>query len=525
MKKIMLLTGLEVVLLLASQANIFALDIAWQEISRGNTEIKAVLVEQDNPDTIYFGEKNSVFKTQDSGLNWKRVLSIKGKNSGINFLYSDPQDKRSIFAATGNGLFHSANCGDNWKNTFKGKNYLENYCSVLAVLHSRIFLGTRGGLFVSKDLGRSWHKEGSRLGGSQILAIFSNVKDLKSIYVTSVDGVFVSKDAGESWERIFLTLCREESNPGEEEPFENKEKEAGYSGIRYFTIDPNNPSTLYLATTAGILRSENKGKNWQKFTDYGLLSKDIALVLFSPTGDLYALTKSGVFKFQSERWFELSFNLPASKMNYLAIGNKNNVFAACDNGLFKSELQPHLDVRQANSISGYYNKEPKIDEIQEAAIKYAEVEPQKIIQWRRLAAKKALLPQVSLGLDRNTTDLWHWEGGSSTKNDDDILRRGRDSLDWDVSLNWDLSDLIWNDAQTAIDVRSRLMVELREDILDEVTKLYFERIRLKMELDNLSIEDRKKRFDKELRLLELTASLDALTGGYFSKHLKSRSQA
>jgi hypothetical protein len=79
--------------------------------------------------------------------------------------------------------------------------------------------------------------------------------------------------------------------------------------------------------------------------------------------------------------------------------------------------------------------------------------------------------------------------------------------------------LVWNDAQTSIDVRSRLMVELRDDILDEVTKLYFERIRVKMELNNLTIEDRKKRAEKELKLQELTASLDALTGGYFSSHL------
>lgn len=64
------------------------------------------------------------------------------------------------------------------------------------------------------------------------------------------------------------------------------------------------------------------------------------------------------------------------------------------------------------------------------------------------------------------------------------------------------------------------MVQLRDDILDEVTKIYFERLRVKMELDNLSIEDRKKRFEKELKLQELTASLDAFTGGYFSQQIK-----
>ena len=63
------------------------------------------------------------------------------------------------------------------------------------------------------------------------------------------------------------------------------------------------------------------------------------------------------------------------------------------------------------------------------------------------------------------------------------------------------------------------MVELRDDILDEVTKLYFERIRVKMEINNLTIEDNRKRSEKELKLQELTASLDALTGGYFSAHI------
>ena len=130
-----------------------------------------------------------------------------------------------------------------------------------------------------------------------------------------------------------------------------------------------------------------------------------------------------------------------------------------------------------------------------------------------------MLPQLSIGFDRNSADLWHWEGGSTTKADDDILQRGRDTIDWDISLSWDLGELIWNEDQTSIDVRSRLLVELRDDILDQVTKLYFERRRIRGELDEISLENRKKRRELGLRLEELTAQLDALTGGYFSEQM------
>ncbi len=56
--------------------------------------------------------------------------------------------------------------------------------------------------------------------------------------------------------------------------------------------------------------------------------------------------------------------------------------------------------------------------------------------------------------------------------------------------------------------------------MDQVNKLYFERLRVKSELDNLGIEDKNKRFDKQLRLEELTASLDSLTAGYYSEQLQ-----
>ena len=91
---------------------------------------------------------------------------------------------------------------------------------------------------------------------------------------------------------------------------------------------------------------------------------------------------------------------------------------------------------------------------------------------------------------------------------------------WDVSLSWDLGDLIWNTDQTTIDSRSKLMVELRESILDQVTRLYFERRRIQLALMAGTIEDPQIMLDQQMRLEELTALIDAYTGGEFSKRLQ-----
>ena len=62
-------------------------------------------------------------------------------------------------------------------------------------------------------------------------------------------------------------------------------------------------------------------------------------------------------------------------------------------------------------------------------------------------------------------------------------------------------------------------VELRQDILAEITKLYFDRRRLQVEIllnPKVDIHQKTKRL---IRLAELTAAIDGLTGGFLSRAL------
>ncbi len=497
--------------------SLFAQDFTWENLGKENRNFSTVLVSIQDSRIIFSAGSGNILKSENAGKDWRRVLTLRSQSSKINDLVMDKLNPNVVYAATDNGLYRSTDLGEHWERVFRGKNYLENQCVSIGVIGQTVLVGTQGGLFVSQDSGRSWYKHKAGIGASGILNIDTGLGRNNIIYLAAQNGIFKSLDQGRSWEKIlagYRSQLSEEEVSGEDEHLAS-----GQSKIRFVRQDKYNPARLYYSSQQGVYLSLNSGHSWQKLTDYGLLDSDIKMLCLSDSLGIVALSASGVFVFKEERWWEISIGLVAQQLNFLALDNTDNIYVAADQGIYKSSQNQPVSLGPTWLLKEYYKNEPDIRSLQQAAIKYAEVSPEKISQWRKAATKKAFLPRINFGLDRNSTDLWHWEGGSTVLSNDDILRRGKDSLDWDISLAWDLSELFWNDAQVSIDVRSKLMVELRNDILDQLNKLYFERLRIKNELDNLAIEDQKKRFQKQLKLEELTAALDSLTGGYYSGQL------
>lgn len=497
---------------------LLAQDLVWEDMSRGNSNIQVVLVNPLDNKIIFAGSAGNLLKSDNAGESWRSVLTIRSGMRNINALAMDTFNRDLVYAATDNGLYRSSNSGNRWERIFKGKNELENQCTAIFNTAEAIFVGTKTGLFISRDNGRSWHRQEAGIGKDAVLNIDAAGKQKTVIYLAATSGIFKSMDNGKNWEKIFISYSRQ--GAGDEPADGEGSAPEKTSDLRFVKAGINNINLAYFSCAKGVYKSLDQGKSWEKSDEYGLLNRDVKVLCLSENSQIFALSQSGVFSHEDARWAEVSFGLDAGRLSYFTFDSKSHIYIAGEKGLFKANLNSRSVPLRQTLVQEYLKYEPKIREVQEAAIKYAEVSPEKISAWRKKAAKKALLPQVNIGLDRNSTDLWHWEGGSATKDSDDTLRRGQDSIDWDVSLTWDFSDLIWNDAQTSIDVRSKLMVELRDDILDQVNKLYFERLRVKSELDNLAIEDRSKRFDKQLKLEELTASLDSLTAGYYSDQLR-----
>lgn len=239
-------------------------------------------------------------------------------------------------------------------------------------------------------------------------------------------------------------------------------------------------------------------------------------------------------------------------------------------------------------MEALFAHEPSYQEIQQVAMRYAEVHPDKIAAWRQGASLRAFLPRVDYDYDlRRYTDAYtrsriqdsydtqvQKETGQTlseedkfTRQYDEHYREDRDELAWDtreqwsrdadmgwsssvtnrdetgtridnddrdrsyrdtrwrVRLTWDLRDFLYDSDQPRISNEARRLVELRQDVLQEINTYFFDRRRAQIEMLFSPPDDVRSKIDLQLQIARVTASVDALTGGYLSAALeKSKSK-
>ncbi len=534
------------------------LPAAWKKLplTLGDPEARRILALADSNATILIGTAHGLYRFSQKDETSRRVLSLPGSQSKVNFLY---YIERGVFAAMDAGLFFSFDDGQTWKRIFYSADATIRQCLAVLVDGDTIYLGTTRGLFHKNFSDPSWQdspwqKERKWLPEEIITSLAS---DDEYVYIGTDRKLYRIWKQRDEIQQVFSLLDKEGEN---EIPTAGESPDVlASSQIKQLQVAFRESPRLYLATTRGIFESVNQGRSWTRWNSDSLPFEALTSFLVvqddAASAGVFVSTTQGVFQYDqdNQRWLPLYKGMETYKVNFLTQGPDQTIYVATDRGVFfmvrlasfahhlgeanhpervtsvarkesKGLLVSGTGTELNNSVpvpapdyavlEDHFHHEPSIHEVQEMAVHYAEVHPDKIQGWRKKAQSRALLPTVSVGLDRSATELLHWDTGANPDN----LLKGRDFLDWDVSLTWDLGDFIWNPDQTSIDSRSKLMVELREDILDQITRLYFERRRLQFELLAAPLEPQDK-IDKEMRLEELTALIDALTGGEFSRRM------
>lgn len=480
----------------------------WPGISESKT--KKVYLDAQTINSFWLLTEHSLYHID--GSKSPHLIAHKTVNS----VYQDPEDVQTTYFAASEGLFVYGS--DKNVRMIFGKH------GCLSVISSgaRLFAGTQEGLFVRDGADESWKSVSGKLSKEPVrhLASFGNV-----IYVATPTALYRYDTATDEYKQIFSSGISKEAVI---EP-DTSEDEGSYVAPDIYDLDIAGDSSIYVVTRKGIYYSRDDGENWQIVSSEGLPRTSLnSLSLSTQEPRLLVASAEGVFSLINNRWEESYKGMNTNSVYDITQDNEGNIYAATDRGFFilpkEKAFAASDDVvstvsifKNYSEVERYFENEPTIKEVQDMAVRYADVHPDKIVRWQRQSRIKALLPSVSAGIDRSATDLMHWDTGSSP----DVLSKGRDFLEWDLGVAWDLGDLVWSSNQTSIDSRSKLMVELREEVMDQVTRLYFERRRVQIGLLS-DKDDSYSNIEEQMRLAELTAIIDGFTGGRFSEMIRER---
>ncbi|MCQ9208773.1 MAG: hypothetical protein NG712_05285 [Omnitrophica bacterium] len=510
----------------------------WQPQNSGinDTNIRSISIFPGNDNFICAGGLKQVYLSQNGGQLWEVIFSLGPEDTEINFVTFDQSDPKILYVATSDGLFATKNQGQRWQKIFRKLSETANNVRWIELDqrdYQRIYIGTDEGLYVSSDSGQSWKKSAGGLPRSQVRSIAVHPANSQVLYLANTYGLFKSIDLGQSWSRVYVTSYKaddEQDNGGNENNDETSEVQ---DLINCVAIDSRDNKRILIATSAGVLISPDAGESWNKLPSEGLTEDKVNFIVVSDKdGLIYAGSRDGVFELLPElnRWQEIYQGKIFRDVRSLTLNKgAEQLFAGTDQGVFKT-VSPRnvqkqkkeerievvavieekgIDVEQA--LKRLALSEPTIQEVQQAALRYAEVvHPERIRMLRRNAKLKALLPDVSLDYDKTVY-------GSSTTKVGFVGPR-----DWGLSFNWDVGDLVFNEQVRLLDGNARLMVQLRDDILDEVTRFYYQRRKLQIEHILTPPQTIQEKLIKVLRIEELTANIDGLTGGYFSQYIKRK---
>jgi hypothetical protein len=449
------------------------------------------------------GTLGGLYYQKTPGAKWQRMPGFPAEKTAVRQICCDG-DKNTCFVATQRGLFSFDFAEMKANNIFLKSSSLETDGLGIAVDFKRkLFLGTRGGLFVKKSLDETWVKSSGPFADRAIVSLCA-LDD--SVYVASEEGVFRSLDSGCNWEKVF-NVGRESVSLAEGDELLAEDTQGEEIRIGQIICLSKERKSIAILTSRGIFETGDD-KNWSQWPLAGIDFMNARhLILDSQDGAPLVLTKTAVYKLKNNRWKKIAGVFDGQQM----VLAQRQLFVAAKRGVWVLDLdksannETEVDGGAVDSKS--CSKEPTVQEVQQMVISYSELSDRKIKDWRRRAGYKAFVPKVSVNIDKTVY-------GSSSG----AFAVG--PKDWGVGLSWDLAEFIYNDALTSIDSRAKLMIDQRNDVLAEVTRLYFERKSLMMDMDSgVDLNDRQKS-NKELRLQEVVALIDRMTGGNYSKVLK-----
>ncbi len=250
----------------------------WTSIGlKDSRHVSRIRIHPKNPDLVYAAvmgdlfkssEERGVYKSEDGGKNWKRVL-FANADAGAVDLILDPNNPRIIYASTwrirrtpyslesggeGSALWKSTDGGENWTNITTNEGLPKGTWGIVGVAVSpvnsnrvyAIIENDKGGVYRSDDAGKTWRKMNDdrnlRQRAWYYTRIYADTKDEDMVYVMNVS-YHRSKDGGKTFQSF----------------------NAPHGDHHDLWIAPEDNQRMIIADDGGAQVSFDEGDNWSTY--------------------------------------------------------------------------------------------------------------------------------------------------------------------------------------------------------------------------------------------------------------------
>ena len=458
-------------------------------------------------------------------MNLQLTLAVKGSEpTGIQYSAVHPQRPNEVLAASHMGLWRSEDYGMSWILAFPGATRKERTARHIIYRPddpSQVFLATDQGLRISTDGGLSFGTvKGTQLSTASTRWIEWSPSQPDTVYAGTTIGVFRSDDGGRTWRWIY---------------FETLPTQNHITGI---VIDPKDVNRVTLSTLDGIFQTSDGGETWLRAG--GLLFTGIKVrdLTTNPNNGNHMIcitsrqvwesfdwgdTWQAIYLNDSEWWFrEVRFDTREKDAFWLV--SSNEVLKVSPTRTAQTKI---------GGLAAYKARlatEPSLWETMEATFRQFGVHLGDHGDIRAKASPSAWLPEINImggvlgghadamiahNLIADENSVLTPQEPDDPQDPDALFERTHVMSDFYVFavLKWDFGratfDLDSVPYGRIFNTASYRYGKLRS----EVQRLYEERRRLLLDLLTSPKRDLASDMFLRLRLEELTAHLNAFTGG------------
>ena len=287
------------------------------------------------------GVVNGVYRSTDGGDSWVCLNSgpLGAESGAVKALAYHEADSNILYAAAENGLFVSTDAGETWHSD---KLIPYKVLGGFAISEGIAYAFTNGAGVFCGTVGASgtisWGPDPHCVVPVSFAQVLKDPRDRTTVYASGYPGgVFKTTDGGETWheanfglpsflvedplrqgyyaldiaatdpDRLFLGMYGKgvyvsTNGAATWRPMNGADGILHGLTVTSLAIDPLDPYHVFVASEDGVYRTEDGGANWSS-ENAGLLTSDVKVLDFSPSGVLYAGSRGyGLYKWRGDRW-------------------------------------------------------------------------------------------------------------------------------------------------------------------------------------------------------------------------------